>query len=119
MVPDHSWPLILGYSLAYWLIGFMVGVSLGYSTAVIARNRPATLLRDGVLGAFGFWAGFVITSIVPWHYNTVNRALPSGGTVATSMNSYQHPEWVAVILAILLPLSNELFRLGKRRRTPQ
>ena len=51
--------------------------------------------------------------------NTVTDNLPSGGTIATSMNHYQHPERVAVVSAILLPLLNEAFRLWKRRAPKQ
>jgi hypothetical protein len=54
---------------------------------------------------------------MPWRYNTVTANLTGGGTVATSMNRYQHPERVAVVLAILLPLLNEVFRLRKRKGT--
>jgi hypothetical protein len=117
MVPDNAWPLVVAYSLAYLLIGFVVGASTGYLTALLARNRPATLLTDGLFGSVGFWAGFLVTALIPWPYNTVIRHLNGGGTVATSTNSYQHPERVAVILAILLPLFNELSRLRKKKST--
>jgi uncharacterized oligopeptide transporter (OPT) family protein len=54
MVPDNAWPLFFVYSLIYWLIGFVIGAVTGYLAALIARNRSAILLRDGVLGSFGF-----------------------------------------------------------------
>src|SRR5438270_10489047 len=103
MVPVSS-PLLFVYSLIYCLIGFVMGVAIGYLITIIARNRPATLLRDGVLGAFGFWGGFLLAALVPWRYNTVTAKLIGGVTVATSRNRYQHPERVALVLAILLPL---------------
>ena len=65
MVPD-AWPLFFAYSLIFWLIGFVIGAITGHIATLIARNRPATLLRDAVLGSFGFWAGFLITGVVPW-----------------------------------------------------
>jgi hypothetical protein len=39
-----------------------------------------------------------------------------GGTVATTMNTYQHPARVAIVVAVLLPLLHELYRF-KRGRT--
>ena len=116
MVPANS-PLFFVYSLMYWLIGFVMGVAIGYLVTLIARNRPATFLRDGALGSFGFWGGFLLTGLVPWRYNTVTINLTGGGTVATTMNRYQHPERVALLLAIMLPLLNEVFRLRKRKGT--
>lgn len=91
MLPANSWLLFLAFSLVCWLIGVLTG----YLTTLVARGRPSTFARDGVLGAFGLWAGFLITSLEPWPYNTVVRYVPGVGTVASSMNRYQHPEWIA------------------------
>jgi hypothetical protein len=51
---------------------------------------------------------------MPWPENTVVKQLDGGGTVSTTMNTYQHPEHVAIAVAILLPLLYALYRWRKR-----
>jgi hypothetical protein len=51
---------------------------------------------------------------MPWPRNTVVKQLEGGGSVATTMNRYQHPERVAIAIAIILPLLQELYRWRKR-----
>jgi hypothetical protein len=47
---------------------------------------------------------------LPWPENTVVEKLSGGGTVATTMSRYQHPQRLAVVLAILFPLVLELYK---------
>jgi hypothetical protein len=51
----------------------------------------------------------------PVRYTVVDH-LEGGGTVATTMSRYQHPERVGIVMAVLLPLLYELYRF-KRART--
>jgi hypothetical protein len=66
------------------------------------------------LGAIGFVVGFVICGFVPFPRNTIYEALPSGGTVATTTNRYQHPYGVAFATAVVLPVAFEIWRSGRR-----
>jgi hypothetical protein len=52
---------------------------------------------------------------MPWPSNTVVERLEGGGTVTSTMPRYQHPERVAIVMAVLLPLLHELYRLKRAR----
>ena len=47
---------------------------------------------------------------MPWHTNTITYELSGGTHVTSTMNNYQHPERVAVVVAIILPILYELYR---------
>jgi len=102
-------PLVVAYLVVYALSGLGIGALTGWLVALIERNRPAAVLKDGLLGSVGFLTGFFVAALMPWHRNTITYRL-DGGTVTSTMNSYQHPERVAIVVAILLPLLSELYR---------
>lgn len=83
------------------------------------KGDPLGLEKDAFLGACGFLAGFIGCAYVPWPKNTVVEILPSGVATATTMNRYQHPARVAIVMAVLLPLLHEVYRhkqtLAKQR----
>jgi len=54
--------------------------------------------------------GGFISIVMPWHTNTISYELSGGTHVTSTMNSYQHPERVAVVVAIILPILHELYR---------
>jgi len=109
------WPVVVAYLLAYALAGIAIGALTGWLVSLIARNHPTALLKDGLLGSVGFLVGFFIAALMPWPRNTITYQLEGGTTVSSTMNSYQHPERVAIVVAILLPLLNELYRWRKRK----
>ncbi len=111
------WPLVLVYLVAYTLSGLGIGALTGGLVALIARNRPPAVLKDGLLGSVGFLTGFFVAALMPWHRNTITYRLDGGTIVTSTMNSYQHPERVAIIVAILLPLMSELYRRRKPNAT--
>jgi hypothetical protein len=107
------WPLVGVYLVAYALSGLGIGALTGWLVALIERSRPAAVLKDGLLGSMGFLSGFFVAVLMPWHRNTITYRLDGGTTVTSTMNSYQHPERVAIVVAILLPLLSELHRRRK------
>ena len=72
--------------------------------------------KDAFLGGVGFFVGYIGCAYLPWPKNTVVEVLKGGGSVTTTMNRYQHPARVAVVVAVLLPLLHEIYRY-KRTRT--
>jgi uncharacterized membrane protein YjjB (DUF3815 family) len=99
-----SWPLLLIFLLMHALAGMAVGALTGWVVCLVAKIRPRALIADGVLGTFGYFAGFTGCVLV-WPKNTI--------TYGTGTN----PEWAAVLGAALLPLLNELYRRKTRRTT--
>jgi len=113
-------PLIL---VVFWLVlcaiaGMAIGVLSGWLTSLITKCGPKGVFRNIFLGSLGFLAGFIGCMLIPWPSNTVVEHLEGGGTVATTMSRYQHPERVAIVMAVLLPLLHEVYRF-KRARTKQ
>ena len=68
-----------------------------------------------LLGVAGLIGDATAATVMPWPENTVREVLPGGTVVLTTMNSYQHPILVAVLLAIVMPLVHELLRWKRRR----
>jgi hypothetical protein len=111
------WPLVALSVAVYAAVGLAIGAATGW---IISQRRLALERKiriDAMLGSLGFVAGFVGCVLIPWPQNTVVEQLPGGGTVATTMSRYQHPELVAILTALLLPLLYELSRLRKRHAT--
>lgn len=104
------WFVVVLYLVAYAVAGMAVDALTGWLASVLTRVGRKKLLNDAFFGAFGYLAGYIICALAPWPRNTVIEQLPGGGTVATTLNSYQHPERVAIVLAIFFPLLYELLR---------
>jgi hypothetical protein len=101
------------------LTGACIGSAVGALTGLFASIalRLTIQFRDvainGILGAVGFPLGFVAALLIPWR-NTLTYS--AGDTLVTStMNHYQHPNLVAYIVAVVLPILHELrcFRSSK------
>ena len=106
---------VIMYLVAYALAGMALGALSGWLTFLITKLKPA-IGRDLLLGGLGFLATLIGVIFVPWPTNTVVEQLKGGGTVATTMNQYQHPERVAVVVAIVIPALYEFYR-ARRTRT--
>ncbi len=104
-------PIVTAFFLiVYAVAGLALGALSGWLVFLATECHPKKTRLDALLGLFGFMAGFIGAATMPWHENTITEHLAGGTTVTTTMNSYQHPERVAVILAILVPLLYELYR---------
>jgi hypothetical protein len=103
MIPILPWPLVALFLLLHALAGMAIGALTGWVVCLVAKIRPVALVPDGVLGAVGYFAGF-IGCVLVWPKNTI------------TYGNGPNPEWAAVVGAALLPLLNELYR-GKSRRT--
>ena len=108
------WFVVALYVAAYAVVGMAIGAITGWLVSRLTRSVRQKLLKDALLGSFGYLAGFIGCIFMPWPRNTVVKQLDGGGSVATTMNTYQHPERVAIVIAILLPLLQELYRWRKR-----
>jgi hypothetical protein len=108
--------LVILYIVLYAVAGMAIGALSGWLISSITKCGSKGFFRDMFLGSFGFLAGYVGCIFMPWPSNTLVEHLEGGGTVASTMSRYQHPERVAIAMAILLPLLHELYRF-KRART--
>jgi len=104
---------MIAFTVLYAIGGGLLGLLSGWISARVLRSRQK-LVVDGTLGAVGFLLGGFVSIVMPWHTNTISYQLSGGTTVTSTMNSYQHPERVAVFVAIALPAFYEMWR--KRRR---
>lgn len=111
MIPV-PWPVVVIYLLAYALAGMAIGAVIGW---LLSRPTKVELLKDALLGSFGYISGFLVCAFMPWPENTVVDQLDGGTSVATTMNRYQHPHRVAIVLAIIFPVLHELYRWKKRK----
>jgi len=109
------WPVVAIYIAVYATAGLAIGAAIGWLISRHTMRIERKILTDAILGSVGFVAGFIGCATVTWPQNTVVEPLPGGGTVATTMSRFQHPERVAVVIAVLLPLLYELSRRMKRQ----
>jgi uncharacterized membrane protein YeaQ/YmgE (transglycosylase-associated protein family) len=109
------WPIVVMYVVASALAGIAIGAITGWVASRMTKGRRPGLAKDALFGLFGYVGGIIGCALMPWPENTVVEQLPGGGSVATTMSRYQHPERVAVVLAILFPLLLELYKWKKRK----
>lgn len=91
------------------IAGMAIGALSGWLASLITKCGPKGVFRNIFLGTLGSLLGFLGCMFIPWPSNTVVERLEGGGTVDTTMASYQHPERVAIVMAVLLPLVHELY----------
>ncbi len=109
------WFVVVLYLAAYALAGMAIGAFTGWLFSRLTKGGRQRLLKDAVLGSLGYLGGFFVCVFMPWPQNTVVTWLEGGGSVATTMSRYQHPERVAIVIAVLFPLLYELSRRKKRK----
>ena len=107
-------PIVIMFLVVYALAGMAIGALTGWITSLMTRCTRQGILKDAFLGLFGFLAGFVGCIFMPWPRNTISYSLDGGGVATSTMNTYQHPERVAIVVAVLLPVLHELYRWRKR-----
>jgi hypothetical protein len=110
------WFVVALYMVAYAIAGMAIGAITGCLVSLLTKGGRHGILKDAFLGSCGYLAGFVACIFTPWPRNSITYRLEGGTEVTSTMNRYQHPEVVAVIIAILLPLLHELY-LWKKRNT--
>jgi hypothetical protein len=113
MIPV-PWPVVVMYVLTYALAGMGIGAIIWWLVSRPTRGSRSGLLKDAFLGCLGYTGGFIVCAFLPWPQNTLVEQLDGGGSVATTISRYQHPQRVAIALAILFPLLRELYRWRKR-----
>jgi len=106
-----SWFVVAISLVAYATAGLAIGAATGWLISRLRMGSQQNILNDALLG---YVAGFFGCIFMPWPRNTVITQLP-GGTVATTMSRYQHPERVAIVIAMLFPL---LYELSRRKNRP-
>jgi uncharacterized membrane protein YeaQ/YmgE (transglycosylase-associated protein family) len=108
-------PIVVAiFWVVYALCGMAIGALAGWAVSLVTKSGRGGIFRDALLGTFGYLAGFIGSIIVPWPKNTIRYQLEGGTEVVSTMNTYQHPERVAIALAVLLPVLHELYRWKKR-----
>ncbi len=112
--PDHRLCFLLKYKRKTPRLNYAAAThaSPDYARAIIHHARAIRVVSVNgmyrLLGSFGYLAGFFACIFAPWPQNTVVTRLEGGGAVATTMSRYQHPERVAIVIAVLFPLLYEL-----------
>jgi hypothetical protein len=101
--------------IMYAIGGMAIGALSGRLTSLITRCGPTGIWMDALLGSGGFLAGLVVAVFMPWHENTISEQLEGGTTITTTTNTYQHPQRIAIVMAVLLPLLHELYRFWRMR----
>ena len=97
------------------MVGAFIGVVVGEGASLAYRKRHGYLGLDAALGAVGFVGGIILCAMLPYPENTVYQDLSGGGTVATTMQRYQHPYWIGFAVSAVLPICHELWRTRTRR----
>ena len=115
MVPVSIMFVVIG-SILCAIAGLAIGALTGWLISLMTKCGSNGVLRDAFLGSFGFLVGYFGCVLMPWPRNTVVESLAGGGTVATTMNTYQHPARIAIAVAVFAPLLHELYRF-KRAHT--
>ncbi len=102
-------PWIVYLLVIYALAGMAIGGLTAFLVSLAWKLSIRGIIKDGLLGSFGFLLGFFGAVVMPWHQNTITYY--EGETlVSSTMNSYQHPIPVAFVIAGLLPLLHTLYR---------
>jgi hypothetical protein len=115
MLPDS--PVILAiFLLLDSLVGLVIGAGCGWLVSLASKGHRSKLWHDAILGMVGLLGGITAVAYMPWHQNTITERLDGGGTVTTTMNSYQHPWIVGVVFAVLSPMLYELYRFHHGRK---
>jgi hypothetical protein len=109
--------VVVFFLVLYAIAGMAIGALSGWLISLIIKSGPKGFLKNIFLGSFGFLAGFIGCTFMPWRTNTIVEHLEGGGTVETTMARYQHPERVAIVMAVLLPLLHELYRFKRTQPT--
>jgi len=102
------WPIAALSLLLRALAGMAIGALTGWFVSLVTRRGSQAAVKDGFLGLFGYFAGF-IGCIVVWPRNAITYRVEG----VTLIN----PEWVAIFGAVLFPLLNELYRWRKGSTT--
>jgi uncharacterized membrane protein YeaQ/YmgE (transglycosylase-associated protein family) len=115
MLPDS--PAILAiFMLLDSVVGLVIGAVCGWLVSLVSKGHRSKLWHDSVLGILGLLSGIAAVTYMPWHQNTITERLDGGGTVTTTMNSYQHPWRVGIAFAVLLPILYEVYRVRRGRK---
>jgi hypothetical protein len=99
--------------IGFAIFAMAIGALTGWPAWLTTKGGPGGLWIDLFLGSFGFLAGLLGSILMPWPRNPVYEKLDSGVTMASTMNRYQHPKRVAIVMAVLLPLRHELYRFKR------
>lgn len=111
--PFPLWFLIL----TSLLIGLVVGALIGLLASLLLRLkiRARFIIIDAILGALGFDTAWTIVLLIPWR-NTITYGVDHI-PVTSTMNHYQHPDLLAYIAAMLLPILHEVHRFRRSKAT--
>ena len=105
------------YVIFYVIVGLAAGLFIGLFASLASETEIRSLIKDGLLGSFGSLAGLMGTMLTPWPRSTVTYHM--NGVIETiTTRGYQHPERVAVVVAIVLPLIREIYVFKRSKIKP-
>lgn len=114
MVP-FSAGLLAYFVMLALAVGALMGVIADRGASLLFKTVHRYPILNATLGAVGFVGGIALCAVVPYPQNTLYGTLPGGGLVSTTMNRYQHPYVVGLVVSIVLPIGHELYRTFRRR----
>jgi hypothetical protein len=97
---------VIGPLLAFvplLLVGAILGATIGLITGVILalvfQGELRTLWRDALWGSIGLITGFLASSLIPTHRESLAQNIHGHAGALR----FQHPYWIAFLVAIFLP----------------
>jgi hypothetical protein len=114
MFPVAPFVVIIAYS-GFAILGAMIGVVGGWLISLMTKCGPQGILRNAGFGALGFMIGFLACIFISYPRYVITYRFERGTAVTSTTDTCRHPERVAVVMAVLLPLTHEVFRLRQSR----
>jgi uncharacterized membrane protein YeaQ/YmgE (transglycosylase-associated protein family) len=93
------------------ILGMGIGAITGWLSSLVLKNGSGGVIKDSLLGAFGYLVGFYACIFSPWPRQTSSEGL--AGAIRLTMNL--HSERVSVVVAIVLPMLHEWYRSRRKR----
>jgi hypothetical protein len=92
------------------IVGMGLGMAVGALLSVAWKLHLRGLLWDGLLGAVGFAGGVIGCAMVRWPKTTVTHTADGAVLTSTTLH-YQHPYFVATVLAVFFTAVRAIYRL--------
>jgi hypothetical protein len=97
------------------IVGLIVGMLSGLLTSLILRLGRMGFWKDALLGGIGMFAGLIAAYTVPWPEYTVYTPIGGGGEMRETLHRFPYPFLMAYVVAAMLPIVRQIYRLKRSR----
>jgi hypothetical protein len=73
------------------IFGMAIDAITRWLGSLIMKSGTGGVIKDSFPGSFGYLVGFFGSIFMPWPENTISKRLAGGGTMSSTINTYQHP----------------------------